>query len=244
MTAETIVHALGSSQSRGGWWRVKCPICHADRLGLKDGDRGLVVNCYRNSGEPSCSRVDILTALQQLGHYDPDADKPIEPDPEELARRAEAEAVDRQRRIAKEKWLWQEETYPATDTPAHTYLHSRGVYFKTVPEAIRFHPSLYHTKSHEYRPAMVVKINLDCPGGATLSKDGIKSLVLPPSADMVLVAADHDRNGTGPHAAKWAARRWMAEDKRVKIALPPAPGVDWNDILLAGRLDGRRYRAA
>jgi hypothetical protein len=118
------------------------------------------------------------------------------------------------------------------------------VFFKTVPEAIRFHPSLYHTKSHEYRPAMVVKINLDCPGGATLSKDGIKSLVLPPSADMVLVAADHDRNGTGPHAAKWAARRWMAEDKRVKIALPPAPGVDWNDILLAGRLDGRRYRAA
>jgi putative DNA primase/helicase len=310
MSAAAIARAFGGHQTRGGWWQVKCPICQTDRLGLKDGNRGLVVNCYRNSGASGCSRADILAALRQLGLYGgPDADKPVEPDPDELARRAAADEADRQQRIAKARWIWQKETYPATDTAAHTYLHSRGLYFKTVPEAIRFHPSLYHTESREYRPAMVCKINhvvlgdigiectyiaidgsqkatltpvrrtfgakaggavhlgeptlgrwlvvgegvetvlsvaqlIGCPAWPTLSKDSIKSLVLPRWAGMVMIAADNDQNGAGQRAAEWAACRWMAEGRRVKVVMPPVAGVDWNAALLAGSLTGRRPYAA
>jgi putative DNA primase/helicase len=85
---------------------------------------------------------------------------------------------------------------------------------------------------------------LKAPGWAALSAGGIKRLDLPPIAKMVLIAADNDPKGTGQRAANYAAARWLAEGRRVKICMPPRPGVDWNDVLRAGRIDGRRDHAA
>lgn len=71
---------------------------------------------------------------------------------------------------------------------------------------------------------------------AALSAGGITRLVLPPLplAREVLVAADNDENGVGQRAAQAAARRWLAEGRRVRIAMPPKAGTDFNDILCEG----------
>jgi hypothetical protein len=71
------------------------------------------------------------------------------------------------------------------------------------------------------------------PAWAALSAGGIERLVLPPvpAASTVIIAADHDRNGVGQRAARSAADRWLAEGRHVRIALPPAPGSDFNDLL-------------
>jgi putative DNA primase/helicase len=50
----------------------------------------------------------------------------------------------------------------------------------------------------------------------------------------VIICADHDANGVGECAARSAAERWLSEGRRVRIALPPKPGTDFNDVL-AGR---------
>jgi len=72
------------------------------------------------------------------------------------------------------------------------------------------------------------------PGWAALSAGGIERLILPPLplAATVFIAADNDPNGTGERAARIAAERWLAEGRKVRIALPPVPGTDWNDVLL------------
>jgi putative DNA primase/helicase len=77
------------------------------------------------------------------------------------------------------------------------------------------------------------------PGWAALSANGIEQLLLPPAARMVLIVADHDANGTGERAAYSAARRWLREGRRVRIALPLHVGDDANDLLM-----GRRSVAA
>ncbi len=68
-----------------------------------------------------------------------------------------------------------------------------------------------------------------------LSTSGMASLVLPPLplAATVVILADHDRSGAGERAAKSAARHWLTEGRRVRIALPPEPGRDFNDVLAA-----------
>jgi hypothetical protein len=87
---------------------------------------------------------------------------------------------------------------------------------------------------------------IGAPGWAALSATGIKSLVLPPQARMVLIAADNDANGVGQRAANVAAARWLGEGRRVKVCMPPLPDTDWNDCLL-GRapacIAGSRHHA-
>jgi len=74
------------------------------------------------------------------------------------------------------------------------------------------------------------------PGWAAISAGGIERLVLPPLpiAAVVIIAADHDLNGTGERAARAAAARWLAEGRQVRLALPPQAGTDWNDVLNEG----------
>src|SRR5262249_16002423 len=72
------------------------------------------------------------------------------------------------------------------------------------------------------------------PAWAAPPAGGIRSLILPPEATNVIICADHDANGTGERAAHEAAARWLAEGRRVRIALPPEPGTDFNNVL-AGR---------
>jgi hypothetical protein len=72
------------------------------------------------------------------------------------------------------------------------------------------------------------------PGWAALSDGGIKRLILPPLplAALVIIAADNDANGAGERAARIAAQRWLREGRRVRVALPPETGTDFNDLLL------------
>jgi len=71
--------------------------------------------------------------------------------------------------------------------------------------------------------------------------NGIESLVLPPLplARSIIILADNDVNGRGQRAANVAAARWIAAGHRVRIAIPPQPGTDFNDVLV-----GRTYAEA
>jgi putative DNA primase/helicase len=70
---------------------------------------------------------------------------------------------------------------------------------------------------------------------AALSTSGIVALVLPSMVRTVVICADNDENGAGQRAARAAAQRWLAEGRRVRIAMPSQPGRDMADVLLAGR---------
>jgi putative DNA primase/helicase len=72
------------------------------------------------------------------------------------------------------------------------------------------------------------------PAWSALSTAGLTRLVLPPSVRTVVSLADHDHNGAGERAARGAAVRWLAEGRSVRIAMPPEPGTDFNDMLVGG----------
>ena len=73
----------------------------------------------------------------------------------------------------------------------------------------------------------------DLPGWAAFAAGNLRDLILPalPLAAEVIVAADHDFNGVGQNAARAAAERWTEEGRKVRIALPPTAGTDWNDMI-------------
>jgi hypothetical protein len=73
---------------------------------------------------------------------------------------------------------------------------------------------------------------------AAVSTSGIVALRLPPIVRTVVILADHDRSGAGERAAQTAARRWLAEGRRVRIAMPPESDTDMADVL-AGRAYAR-----
>jgi putative DNA primase/helicase len=76
------------------------------------------------------------------------------------------------------------------------------------------------------------------PAWAALSTSGVTELVLPPTVRRIILLADKDSNGAGERAARTAAARWIAEGRRVRVALPPELGTDFNDVLL-GRAHAR-----
>jgi putative DNA primase/helicase len=81
--------------------------------------------------------------------------------------------------------------------------------------------------------ALSVAAACSMPAWPALSAGGIKSLILPAEASHVLICADHDDNGTGDRAARAAATRWLVEGRLVRLAMPPEPGTDFNDVLSA-----------
>jgi phage/plasmid primase-like uncharacterized protein len=68
------------------------------------------------------------------------------------------------------------------------------------------------------------------PAWATLGTAGLKGLILPSDVRSIIILADHDVNGAGQRAADAAGRRWLAEGRKVRIALPPMIG-DFNDMI-------------
>jgi putative DNA primase/helicase len=68
------------------------------------------------------------------------------------------------------------------------------------------------------------------PTWAALSTGGLRNLILPAYIAEVIIAADPDIPGI--RAAHEAARRWLAEGRKVIIARPPE-GRDFNDLLRA-----------
>jgi putative DNA primase/helicase len=74
------------------------------------------------------------------------------------------------------------------------------------------------------------------PAWSALSTSGLSALILPPVVRTVIILADNDPNGAGERAARTATARWLAEGRRVRVAMPPEPGSDFNDVLI-----GRAY---
>jgi hypothetical protein len=64
---------------------------------------------------------------------------------------------------------------------------------------------------------------------AALSASGLWRLTLPDDERDIMVLADADQ--VGEAAAEAAARRWVREGRRVRIARPPR-GMDFNDLLV------------
>jgi phage/plasmid primase-like uncharacterized protein len=69
------------------------------------------------------------------------------------------------------------------------------------------------------------------PTWAALSGPGLASVVLPPFplAEEVLIFADYDDEGM--KATQRGATRFVIEGRKVRVALPPRPGLDFNDVL-------------
>ena len=57
---------------------------------------------------------------------------------------------------------------------------------------------------------------------------------LPPKVERVLIAADNDRSGTGQRAADIAAGVLLRRGVQVRVALPDAASLDFNDLLIGG----------
>jgi putative DNA primase/helicase len=79
--------------------------------------------------------------------------------------------------------------------------------------------------------ALSVAASCSMPAWAALSAGGIKNLILPAEATHILMCCDHDANGVGQRATHDAAKRWLAEGRRVRVAMPPELGADFNDVL-------------
>lgn len=80
------------------------------------------------------------------------------------------------------------------------------------------------------------------PAWTALSTSGMTALVLPPIVRTVIILADHDVSGAGERAARTAAARWLAEGRRVRLAMPPERGTDMADVL-SGRAYARITKA-
>ncbi|MGC2200360.1 MAG: toprim domain-containing protein [Stellaceae bacterium] len=70
------------------------------------------------------------------------------------------------------------------------------------------------------------------PAWAAVSTSGVKALVLPPIVRTIIILVDNDVNGAGEAAASLAGWRWLAEGRRVRLAKPPVPGTDFNDVIV------------
>jgi putative DNA primase/helicase len=88
--------------------------------------------------------------------------------------------------------------------------------------------------------ALAVTTACGIPAWAGLSAGGVRALVLPSEARMVLICADNDANGVGQRAAAEAAQRWLMEGRRVRIAMPPESDTDMADVLVGRDGDYRR----
>jgi putative DNA primase/helicase len=76
------------------------------------------------------------------------------------------------------------------------------------------------------------------PAWAALSAGGIEASVLPSFVRQIVILADQDHHGRGERAARTAAQRWVVEGRSVRIAMPPEPGADFNDVLLGKSATG------
>ena len=132
-------------------------------------------------------------------------------------------------------------TCPACNRDKRTFGQSSGaaIYFKP--------PSIKHPEDCEWVIGEGIETTLSAmllfqdrgsrlAGIAALSAVGVQYLQLPRCIKRVIIAADNDDNkdGIGERVAKALRYRLWSQGKIVSIAVPPKPGQDWNDVLVAG----------
>jgi putative DNA primase/helicase len=71
------------------------------------------------------------------------------------------------------------------------------------------------------------------PAWASGGAGFLEAIQMPSSINDVIIAADSDERGE--RAARIAGRRLFREGRKVRIARPPKPGIDFCDVLNAAR---------
>ena len=81
--------------------------------------------------------------------------------------------------------------------------------------------------------ALAAALLMRAPAWAAVSAGNLERLALPtlPALPDLIVAADHDQ--PGQRSAQAAATRWREEGRRVRVAMPKAPGADFADLMEA-----------
>lgn len=82
--------------------------------------------------------------------------------------------------------------------------------------------------------ALSVMVSTGLPTWACLSAGGLREVRIPDTAAEIVIAADNDKNGVGQDAAEALAARLSREGRKVRVLLPPRPGMDFNDMLKEG----------
>lgn len=81
--------------------------------------------------------------------------------------------------------------------------------------------------------ALVAVQEFGLPAWSSISAGNMPLLRIPDTYSLVTILADHDPAGLSK--AREAGRLWAATDRTVRLALPPTPGRDFNNMLRAAR---------
>ncbi|SDJ58363.1 DUF7146 domain-containing protein [Aliiruegeria lutimaris] len=240
---EDLCDALG-----GKWFNdygvAPCPVCQpygpghgnigAMRMYYGERKGTPVFSCFRDG----CRWEDITAQLRKMSLWPL---RKLEPwEAEELSARREGKQREREVVAAR---IWNE-TSPVPGTVVETYLRRRGIDC-AIPEAIRYHPNLWHSPSQQKFPGMVVRTPKGIhrtyltPMGYKAEVDPAKMMLGPPgpvklaqNSDRVLIVAEgietalstlsgHLLSHFGP-ATVWAA---LSTSTMVGMAPPQAePG--------------------
>jgi hypothetical protein len=155
----TIGNNLGLvHNTRRNEWRGACPACsYSGTFAISSKGARLVwwcSNCTEGGRE-------ALTAVvrEAMGGA-------LAPSPSERHTEADKAEQARQRREwAENLWI---RAIPAAGTLAERYLRSRGLASFTSSPALRFLPSIKHTESSSYHPAMIARVTAPDGGFAAI----------------------------------------------------------------------------
>lgn len=124
-------------------------------------------------------------------------------------------------------------TWLARDSAGSWRRHDRAMLGRATSGAVRLAPAAKALLIGEGLETCLSAVQASgMPAWAALSTSGLVGLILPPIVRHVIVLADNDRSGAGERAAYAAAQGWIAEGRAVRIAMPPKPGSDFNDVLI------------
>lgn len=153
MTEAQRITAALQGRWYGRYGLARCP-AHGDKtpsLTLADGPSGrLLAHC-----KTGCDFRDVLDALRGRGIVEGQGTVP-QTDPAELARYAEAQRKEAEKKERQALAVWQD-ALPVHGTTAETYLRRRGITC-ALPDSLRFHPACWHPTAQRL-PAMVARID-------------------------------------------------------------------------------------
>jgi hypothetical protein len=241
MTEAQRITAALQGRWYGRYGLARCP-AHGDKtpsLTLADGPSGrLLAHC-----KTGCDFRDVLDALRGLGIVEGQGTVP-QTDPAELARYAEAQRKEAEKKERQALAVWQD-TLPVHGTAADTYLRGRGITC-ALPDSLRFHPACWHPTAQRL-PAMVARIDgadrfavhrtyLRPDGGGKAGADPAKAMLGAVAGGAVRLAQGQDALAVGEgietalslssgllrgSVAIWAA---LSAPGMAGLRLPPIPG--------------------
>jgi len=152
-----IANTLGKASRSGNGYSCLCP-AHNDHhpsgyVSLGEGGKMLAC-CYAG-----CDSWDVVSKIHELGLLvkgKPHLSLPLLADQaKNINVDNKAQDWDKQGKIEK---IWRE-TRSAKGTFVETYLNSRFLSSLPIPDALRFHPSVYHVETKSQYRAMVAKVS-------------------------------------------------------------------------------------